>query len=96
MKWVAIGLALLAFGAGITAATYWFRASVVRPITISNQVGLFRPVDEGAAHREEISALIDAGAASLHLNKIAALWTAASVVLGTLSNLADASTCLSW
>lgn len=87
MKSASIGLAVLGAFTGVIAAIYWYRASVG---------GIHAKVDGrfggGMATGLEpwMGAIIDAIRKSSRLNRIAALWTAASVLLAAASSLAGA------
>jgi hypothetical protein len=89
MKCASIVFATLAFVAGMTAAWYWFRASKIVPSPPWPWSGTDSDVKqvmlEGQVASNEIAAV-----ESAKLNKLAAAWTGASVVLGTIGNLVGA------
>ena len=72
---------------GFVAALYWYGSS-----TVSVEPGWYgmEPVIREAAIQDWIAGLLQAGSEAARLNKIAALWTAATVVLGAIGNLAAA------
>jgi len=87
---VSIALALFAFATGIRSAWLWYRASRVQiaPLWISE--GLIEPLDPTSTQAQWIVALLETATKSSELNRKAATWTAAAVILTTLSTLAGA------
>lgn len=86
MKSVALVLALLSAAAGIVAAVYWWRASTPPSVPkIYTDSG-----DPNFAQQGIAGALVGAGHEAARLNRPAALWTAASVILTALSAIASA------
>jgi hypothetical protein len=81
---------LVAFATGIRSAWLWHRASraQVAPLWVSE--GLIEPLDPTSAQAQWIVALLDTATKSNELNRKAAMWTAATVILTTLSTLAGA------
>lgn len=93
--WLSLSLAIVAFGTGIVAAVYWFRASIVeiptdwgihssKPLKAGARIPT---VDELNAYVSWIFAIKDAFEKSSRLNKSAATWTAIAVLLGTLATV---------
>ncbi len=84
MKVSGLILAILSLVTGRLAAWYWYQASVIT-------VGLALRSGPGGGMpgvvRAALGGLRQSVEASATLNKNAALWTAAAVVLGTLGNL---------
>lgn len=83
--WIAllVVLMLAALGTGLMAAWCWFKASRVR-VQPSWDI---EPADAEASMGGWIAGSMTAFAESGRLNKIAALWTAVAVILGTVANL---------
>jgi hypothetical protein len=74
---------VLTFGTGMTAAWFWYRASMVEMTPF-----LFGRVEPGTLKASQwISELLTASNDTDRLNKIAALWTASSVAIGVVGNL---------
>ncbi len=71
-------LALIAFSSGLMGAWFWYRSSKV--VTIPLRVGRVDPSAPDAAETGWISGLLVAGNEAARLNKIASLWTAASLL----------------
>jgi hypothetical protein len=86
MKCVAIGLDVVAFILGMAAAWFWLKSSLVIVRDPFPQDGISRATTTGDFVFPTITAFSEAG----RLNKIAAALTAASVLFGTLGNLASA------
>lgn len=78
-------LALMAFCAGLIAAWFWYRAS--RVVAVPVRLGWVEPGSPEAT--QWIGGLLAASNEVARLNKIAALWTAASVMIGVVSNLLE-------
>jgi hypothetical protein len=83
MRALAIIFAVAALTCGLTAAHYWYRSSIVE-IRLDSD---FEPVVEELHNRVWFSAAMKAASESARLNRIAALWTAAAVILGTASSI---------
>jgi len=94
MKICSILLALAAFGAGVTAAWYWYLSAKVDPKT-----GWDPPVGDATKDSQVllenlnaiavwIFAIKDALEEASRLNRNAAIWTAISVLLSALAALA--------
>jgi hypothetical protein len=83
MKWLSVLLACLGAVTGIVAAYYWYRSSQVS----INPVWLTESGDPHASQSGWLAATMGAFSESARLNKIAASWTAAAVVLNMLSYL---------
>lgn len=84
MKTTAVVLAMLSFLTGLLAAWYWYKASTV-PVERRSDRG-----PKGAmlgVVRAELGSITAATETSAILNKKAAGWTAATVILGTLANV---------
>jgi len=90
MKYVGLVLALFAFGAGLIAARYWYSASKVQIIPVWEESGVIEPVMPDQSNADWIVGLIATAQKAGRLNKIAAVWTAISVSLGTASAVAGA------
>jgi hypothetical protein len=90
MKVLALTPALLAAGTGLLAALHWHRASKVQIIPMWEEQGRMEPVTLAQGNSEWIIGLLKTGEKSSYLNKIAAQWTAVSVLLSALSSLAGA------
>jgi hypothetical protein len=88
MKCVSIAFALGALVTGLTAAFHWYKASEV-PIDPGWTPENPEPVDEELKQMDLNVAIIKAAGESAALNKIAALWTAAAVVLGAISSFIE-------
>jgi hypothetical protein len=82
MRALAIIFAVAALGCGLTAAHYWYRSSIVETRLDSD----FEPVVEELHNRVWFSAAMKAASETARLNRIAALWTAAAVILGAASS----------
>jgi hypothetical protein len=82
VRFVAIGLAIAALAAGLVAARYWYQSSVVK-IDPAWQMEIRGPVDKNIMGW--VSGVMIAFTTASRLNRKAALWTAASVVLGAVS-----------
>lgn len=78
-------LALLAFCSGLTAAWFWYRSSMV--VAIPLRVTRIEPGMPETSGTDWVSGLLVAGNEAARLNKIASLWTAASVAFAAVSNL---------
>jgi hypothetical protein len=85
MREIYLGLVGLTFVTGIIAAVYWYRSS-----RIAVQPGWnIEPADEQLSQAGWTAGTLQAFADSGALNAKAALWTAASVALGSLSAVAS-------
>jgi hypothetical protein len=83
MRALAINFAVAALVCGLTAAHYWGRSSIVERRLDSD----FEPVVEELRNRVWFSAMMKAASETARLNRIAALWTAAAVILATASSI---------
>jgi hypothetical protein len=88
MRCIGITLTVLAFGTGLLAAWFWYRVSKVEIVPIWAVAGRMEPVIPELSQGGWISGLLAAGNEAARLNKIAALWTAASVAIGAAGNVA--------
>ncbi|MES2056274.1 MAG: hypothetical protein V4564_10070 [Pseudomonadota bacterium] len=88
-KSLALGLAVVAFLAGLRAAYLWYRASRVQIVPMWGVDGRVEPVDPHLAQAEWIVALLETASKSGDLNRRAAIWTAVAVALSTASTLAS-------
>jgi len=85
MKSAAVILAIAALAAGLVSAWYWYRTSRVSPLEpISGFLGAHGTTDSPDNWYR-------AASASARLNERAAIWTAATVILGAGSNLLGTS-----
>jgi hypothetical protein len=84
-----IVLATAALVVGLRAAQYWLRASKVEivPVWPDGAYGLVEPGETEASQDGWIAGTIGAVAASSELNKSAARWTAAAVILSAVSSV---------
>jgi hypothetical protein len=88
MKYVSIGIAVLSLGAGLIAAWYWYKASRVHILPFwRTDTGVMEPLDVGQSNAAWIVAQLQTTQTSGRLNGIAALWTAAAVILGGISSI---------
>ena len=86
VEFIELGLKIIAVGAGGVAAWFWYCASKVIPTPTWARGDMpFEPVIPELAQDGWIVGLLEAASESARLNKIAALWTAASVLLSALS-----------
>ncbi len=85
MNLIAVLFGVASLVCGLVAAAQWYRASriVVKP----NLFDLSDDVQETDFNWELIRAIMMAGRETSALNKIAALWTAAAVLLGGATSL---------
>lgn len=90
MKYLAIGLALLAFAAGLRSALLWHRASRIHVVPMFVEDGQMQTVDPYSQNVEWVIALLKTAEKAGLLNRKAAEWTALTVVLSTLSTLIGA------
>jgi hypothetical protein len=83
-------ICVLAFLTGVVAATYWYRSSTVAvEPQVDHRTGGAMP----GPVRRWLGGMLIAAEDSATLNKKASVWTAATVVLGTLSNLVGLTAC---
>jgi hypothetical protein len=87
---LSISLALLSSAAGLVAAWFWYRSSQVPAVPPWAAVGGIEPGDPDLARSGWIAALLESTQEAGRLNKVAALWTAASVALGVAAVVAQA------
>jgi len=87
MQFVAVGLSVASLGCGLIAAWYWYKASKI-PFTPSYDK-LPDDVSDIDFHGALVTAVMLAVGKAGALNRLAALWTAASVVLGGSAGLID-------
>ena len=85
MRHTQIVLALVAFCAGLIAAWFWYRASMV--VAIPLRVARIEPGAPDTSGTDWVGGLLVASNEAARLNKIASLWTAASVALAAVSSL---------
>jgi hypothetical protein len=86
MKLISVALALTGLCAGGLAAWYWYCTSNVSTAPMwARVINPFEPVIREQAHDDEIAGLVKGASESARLNKIAALWTGASIFLSALS-----------
>jgi hypothetical protein len=85
MNLIALLFGIASLACGLIAAVQWYRASkiVVKP----NLFELSDDVHEADFNWELIRAIMMAGRETSTLNRIAALWTAAAVLLGGATSL---------
>ncbi|HEV2595767.1 MAG TPA: hypothetical protein VGU01_11250 [Sphingomicrobium sp.] len=95
MRLVSVILALIAFVAGMRSAWLWYGASRLQVVPMWGKDGRIEPLIRTLAHDEWILAQLETATRSSALNRKAAAWTAATVVLTTLSTLAGAVSCRS-
>lgn len=86
MKCLSILLAISALVAGLLVARYWYPASKIQP----DPGWPTEPGDSQASQMGWTAGIMEAIAKSADLNKTAALWTAAAVVLGSASSVVGA------
>ena len=87
MKCVSVIFAILALAIGLKAAFTWYQASRVE-IDPGWTSAHPEPVDEILKQMAWNSAIIGAARKSSELNRVAAFWTAVSIVFGGISNVA--------
>ncbi|HLY54020.1 MAG TPA: hypothetical protein VKS60_00600 [Stellaceae bacterium] len=78
---VAMVLNLLAAAAGLVAAWWWYKASEVPSQPLSAFFGQGKSGDELEQARDHTAGLAFAATRSAASNKVAAIWTATSVLL---------------
>jgi hypothetical protein len=83
MKFASLSFAILALVTGLIAAYYWYQASKVEVVPLWQELGTIEPLGGGDTHW--IVGMLKAAQKSGALNKLAALWTAASVALSAFS-----------
>jgi hypothetical protein len=86
MKYVAIGLGLAALATGVLGAWYWHRSSRIVPVGTLEKLY----VGPGGEAMQAFSSLFAVSLEGAKLNKVAALWTAATAFLGAASNVVGA------
>jgi hypothetical protein len=67
------------------SAEYWYLASRVEIVPLWQKLGIPEPVVQELRESGWVSGIIEAGTKSAHLNKIAAIWTAVAIFLGSIS-----------
>jgi hypothetical protein len=82
MRDLEIVLGLMAFSSGLMGAWFWYLAS--RVVAVPLRFGRVEPDTQDTGW---ISGLLVASNEAARLNKIASLWTAASVAIGVVENL---------
>jgi hypothetical protein len=84
MRSINIGLVIFTFITGTVAAVYWYRSSQIsiRP------TWSIEPGEHQLSQSGWVTGTLQAFSESAVLNAKAAIWTAVSVVLGTLSSVA--------
>jgi hypothetical protein len=85
MNFIALLFGIASLVCGLVAAAQWYRAS--RIVVEPNLFELSDDVHEADFNWELIRAIMMAGRQTSTLNKIAALWTAAAVLLGGATSL---------
>jgi hypothetical protein len=90
MRAISIGLAIIAFAAGLRAAHLWYKASTVHVMPMWDNQGYIEPVDPVRAQGEWSVATQMTILKSGELNRRGAIWTAAAVALSTASTLMGA------
>lgn len=85
MTWLPLAVAIAGFAAGLVAAFYWYRASRVNFVPFWEANGGVEPVDPLQSAEHWVVALMKTGRKSGKLNRIAAVWTALSVLLSAIS-----------
>jgi hypothetical protein len=85
MKHASLALAVVALFAGLIAAAFWYKASVVKIVPKAD-----RRFGGGMATAPApwVAGALDALATASRLNKVSSLWTAVSVILSALSSVA--------
>ncbi len=104
MKCASITFAIVALGTGLLAAFYWYKSSRITIGPTGPDWGLpgtgahIEPVipeakalDMSVANMRDNQAVIDAIKIAAALNKVAALWTAASVTASAVSAILGAT-----
>lgn len=86
VKYVPVALAVMSLVTGLIAAYLWLLASQVNVDPGWGQNPLMEPVDDDQKSMAWIVGMLKASTDSARLNKFAARWTAASVILGGLSS----------
>jgi hypothetical protein len=87
---ISIGLAFLAFGAGLRAALLWYRASKVEIVPMWIEDGHIEPVDMNLSHLEWIVAILKSQNKAGALNRVAAIWTGISIGFSAIATLVGA------
>lgn len=93
MRWVSITLALAGLGSGLTAAWQWYKSSrvVIDPHwSLPGTGGHIEPVIPDLRAMDLQVANDQAFQRVGHLNSVASLWTATSVILNAASAIAAA------
>ena len=90
MKWVILAVAVLSAIAGLIATRYWWKASKVFVMPMWEQNGRIEPVIPELAASSWTVAFIQTFQKAGRLNKIAAGWTAAAVILGGMAAVLSA------
>jgi hypothetical protein len=88
MRYAAITFGLASLGCGLVAAWYWYKASRIKFEPAFAE--LSEDVSETDFHWTLLRAIMFAVRKASALNRSAALWTAASVVLGGVGGLLNA------
>ena len=86
MNCISIVIAIGAGLCGLIAARYWYKSSIIE----FGPDWDFEPPDEQMKNMGRFAAIMKAAKESSNLNKFAARWTAASVVLSAVSAIAGA------
>jgi hypothetical protein len=81
-------LTWLSLVAGLVAARYWYRASKVFVVPMYATAGGIEPVDPVQSGASWTGGILLTVEKTGRLNKIGALWTAASIGLGAIANTA--------
>jgi len=91
MSWVLASIQnvtpFVAAACGLISAGYWYLASRVEIVPLWQKLGIPEPVLQELRESGWTHGIIEAGANTARLNKIAAVWTAVAVLLGSISAL---------
>ncbi len=90
MKYVIVICALSAFGTGMLAAWYWYRASKVMIVPMWERNGVLEPVDPRHGTYQWVTGIIETAKKSGPLNATAARLTAVSVFFSGFTSLLGA------
>lgn len=90
MQIASLIIAFAAFGTGLKAAYDWYRSSQIVVIPTWAIDGGIEPVEGTGSQMGWLAGVIDAGTRSAALNKSAALWTGATVILSAGAGVAGA------
>jgi hypothetical protein len=89
MKYLAIILALMTLGFGLTAAWYWYKSSKVDTHPAWQMIPWqMEPVERNDATDGWLVGIMVTAKEASRLNAIAAKWTAAAIIAGCLTSIA--------